>query len=75
MRTVTLKLSEHLDCRLTALAKRQRTTRAQVLRGALEAFIAHSPPLTFSELAADLIIDDGPGDLSTSPNFLDGYGR
>jgi len=75
MRTVTLKLSEHLDCRLTALAKRQRTSRAQVLREALEAFIMHSPPLTFGELAADLITDDGPGDLSTNPKYMDKYGR
>jgi hypothetical protein len=36
-----------------------------VLRDALEALIAHSPPLTVGELATDLIIDDGPGDLST----------
>jgi hypothetical protein len=75
MRTVTLKLSERLDCRLTAPAKRQRTSRDQVLREPLEAFIAHSPPLTFGELAADLIIDDGPGDLSTNPKYMDGYGR
>jgi predicted DNA-binding protein len=75
MGTVTLKLSERLDCRLTALAKRQRTSRAQVLREALEAFIAHSPPLTFGELAADLIIDDSPGDLSTNLKHMAGYGR
>lgn len=75
MRTVTLKLSERLDCRLTALAKRQRTTRAQVLREALETFIAHLPPLAFGELAADLIIDDGPGDQSTNPKYMHGYGR
>jgi hypothetical protein len=67
MRAVTLKLSERIDCRLTALARRQGTRRAQVLREALEAFIAHSPPLTVRELAGDSIIDDGPGDLSTNP--------
>jgi hypothetical protein len=27
------------------------------------------------ELAADLLIDDGPGDLSTNPKHMEGYGR
>jgi hypothetical protein len=39
MRTVSIKLSDALDCRLTALAKRRRTTRFEVMRQALEAFI------------------------------------
>jgi len=75
MRTVSIRLADHLDCRLKALAKQRRTSRAQVLRDALEAFIAHSPPLTVGELAADLIIDDSPGDLSTNPKYMAGFGR
>lgn len=75
MKAVSVRLSEYLDCRLAGLARRRRTSRAQVLREALEMLIAHSPPFTFGELAADLMIDDGPGDLSTNPKYMRGFGR
>jgi hypothetical protein len=75
MRQVSVKLPEYLDCRLTALAKRRGTSHAQVLREALEMLVAHSPPLTVGELVADLMIDDGPGDLSTNPKHMEGFGR
>lgn len=76
MRAVSVRLPEHLDCRLTALAKKRRTSRAQVLRDALEAFAKRSGRLTGSDLAGDLIGSvDGPGDLSTNPKYMAGYGR
>jgi predicted transcriptional regulator len=56
MSSVAVKLSEALDCRLTALARRRRTSRAAVMREALAALIAREePPLTAGEVAADLI--------------------
>jgi Arc/MetJ-type ribon-helix-helix transcriptional regulator len=75
MHTVSVRLPEHLDCRLTALAKKRRTSRAQVLRDALEA-LAKRSKLTASDLAGDLIGSvDGPGDLSSNPKYMAGYGR
>jgi predicted transcriptional regulator len=76
MRTVSVKLPERLDCRLTAIAKRRGTSRSQVLREALEALFAREPQPTVSELAADLIGSiEGPADLSTNPKYMARYGR
>jgi hypothetical protein len=55
MRTASVRLPEHLDCRLTALAKKPRTSRAQVLRDALDVFAKRNGKLTVSDLAGDLI--------------------
>jgi hypothetical protein len=77
MSSVAVKLSEDLDCRLTALAKRRRTSRAAVMREALAALVAREePPLTVGEIAADLIgALEGPGDLSTNPKRMEGFGQ
>lgn len=77
MRSVTVKLPEGLDCRLTALARRRRTSRAGIMREALVALIAReTPPLTAGEVAADLMgALEGPGDLLSNPKHMAGYGR
>ncbi len=77
MSSVGVTLSEDLDCRLTALARRRRTSRAQVMREALVALIAREvPSLTAGELAADLVGSvDGPSDLSTNPKHMEGFGQ
>jgi hypothetical protein len=75
MRTVSLKLPDELERRVSALAKRQRTSRSQVIRAALEAF---EPPsaLSFTASAADLLgAVDGPKDLSLAPRHMAGYGK
>jgi len=74
MRAPSIKLPEPLDRQLTAIAKQRRSTRAKVLRGALETYAKRSAPPLASELAADLMFD-GPGDLSTNPKYMTGYGR
>jgi predicted transcriptional regulator len=74
MRTTSIKLPEPLDGKLKAIAKQRRTTRAKVLREALEQFDRHTAGPTASELAADLVFE-GPGDLSTNPKRMAGYGR
>ncbi|HXX69877.1 MAG TPA: CopG family transcriptional regulator [Polyangiaceae bacterium] len=76
MRTVSIRLPECLDCRLTTLAKRWKTSRSTVLREALEELIARSPKFTVGELAADLIGSvEGPRDLSTNPKYMEGFGQ
>ena len=79
----TIKLPANLDRELTALAKERNSTRAKVLRDALQA-LAHKKngragktlKGTVGELAADLIGSvEGPGDLTTNPKYMAGYGR
>lgn len=77
MSTAPIKLPEPLDRQLTAIAKKRHTTRARALRDALKAYAeseAKPHRRTASELAADLMFE-GPGDLSTNPKYMTGYGR
>jgi predicted transcriptional regulator len=74
MATPPIKLPEPLDRRLTAIAKKRHSTRAKVLREALEILDKTMVALKASELAADLVFD-GPVDLSTNPKHMTGYGR
>jgi predicted transcriptional regulator len=75
MRTTSLKLSPALDRRLSDVARRRGTTRSAIVREALEAFLAARRG-SIADLAGDLIGSlEGPGDLSTNPRHMDGYGR
>jgi hypothetical protein len=77
MASPPIKLPEPYDSQLTALAKRRNTTRAKALREALtasEGGAAKPKRRTASELAGDLMFE-GPGDLSTNPNYMSGFGR
>jgi predicted transcriptional regulator len=72
-----IKLPEPYDSQLTAIAKRRRSTRAKVLREALAAYAERATKTErrkASEIAADLMFE-GPGDLSTNPKYMSGFGR
>lgn len=74
MRTVSLKLPESLDRRLTSIAQRRKTTRSAVLRQALER-LASEPGRSVTALARDLAGSlRGAADLSESPRHMAGYG-
>lgn len=79
MRTLSLKLPDALDTRLAAAANRQRTTKSNVARQALEAYLnrgANAEKGTLLELAGDLIGSlEGPGDLSHNPEYMRDFGR
>lgn len=85
MRTLTLRLPEELARKLTARARVEKTTQAAVLRGALADYLGDMPANqanqanqedSFMDLAGDLAgCLEGPGDLSYSSKYLDGYGR
>jgi predicted transcriptional regulator len=84
MAAPTIKLPADLDRELTALAKERRSTRAKVLRDALSMLAQKKNGKTrtkkvkgtVGELAADLIGSvEGPGDLTTNPKYMAGYGR
>jgi len=79
MKTITLRLPEGLDIRLAAAAEKMRTSKSDVVRRAIEAFLEHrGTPQAVSclELARDLAgCLEGPGDLSCNQRRLKGHGR
>jgi Arc/MetJ-type ribon-helix-helix transcriptional regulator len=75
MRAISIKLTEHLDRQLTALARRRHSNRSAVVRDALEAFAGRTAKPSVTEAAGDLVGSlRGPKDLSTAPRHMAGYG-
>jgi hypothetical protein len=79
MKTISLKLPEALDSKLSAAAHRLKRTKSAVVREALENYLDESTPakgVSCLDLAADLCgCFDGPTDLATNKKYLEGYGR
>ena len=77
MRAISLKLTEHLDQKLTALVRRRRSNRSTVLREALEAFTGGRAVKPSVTAAATGLVGSlqGPADLSTAVAHLAGYGK
>jgi predicted transcriptional regulator len=84
MSASSIKLPADLDRTLTELAKARKTTRAKVLREALQTLARKTSTKTrtkkrkgtIAEVAGDLIGSaEGPGDLSSNPKYMAGYGR
>ena len=79
MVTMTVKLPPVTSSRLAAAAKARRVSKSQIVREALEKHLKsngkkHRP--TFGELAGHLAgCLDGPGDLTTNPKYMEGYGK
>lgn len=80
MKTVSLRVPESLNRKLTAAARRRRICKGVVLREALERYLNQredSHRRAFLELAKDLVgcVKGAPADLSGNPkHYLDGYG-
>jgi len=76
MPTVTVKMPKGLHARLVAEARRRRTTKSAVLREAFSQRPTTAPAGSLFERARHLIgVISGPGDLSTNPRHLEGYGK
>ncbi len=79
MKTISLKLSESLDAKLNRLVKARKQTKSEIVREAIELMLNGGEPkrpVTMAELAGDLLGSaEGPGDLSTNPKYMEGYGR
>lgn len=74
VRTVTVKLDAELDAKLNRLATKRHTSRSEILRTAL-ASVPEEGSSTRLDAIADLVGSvDGPGDLSTNPRHLEGFG-
>ena len=79
MKTLSLKLPEELDIRIGAIARQRGSSKSEVVRRALEAYLA-SEAIPWSgsalELAGDLVgALEGPTDLSYHPEHMHGYGE
>lgn len=78
VKSLSLKLPDDLDARLAALAAWQGASKSEVVRNALDAYLARgdaAAPGSALELAGDLVgAFDGPEDLSHADQHMDGYG-
>lgn len=80
MQTVLLKLSEELDAKLAAVAKRSGTTKSAVMRAALKQYLGRNgaaPSESFAAAARKYIgsAKGGPTDLSYNKKHMEGFGR
>ena len=79
MKTLSVKLPDGLDAKLTAAAKRRKTTKSAVVRKVLEpALRVDGKPRGGSalDLARDLVgCLEGPGDLSVNKAYFKTFGR
>lgn len=83
MRTISLKLPETLDKRLTSLARRRRLSKSAAIREAIQTYVTANGEAikprkgSFLEVARDLIgsLHGGPGDLATNPKHMEGFGK
>ena len=79
MKTLTVKVPEELDAKLTRLAAKRGASRSALIRTALEELTTTDEavqPHSCLDLAKDLLGQvDGPADLSHNKKHLKGYGR
>ena len=76
MKTLSLKLPPGLSVKLARVAKKRGQSKSAVVRAALEEFLKSERPMSALELADDLVgCGEGPGDLSTNPKYMEGFGE
>ena len=79
MKTISLKLPDALDSQLGAIARQRRSSKSEVVRRALDAYLADAAiPRQGSalDLAGDLVgALEGPDDLSKHAEQMHGYGE
>jgi predicted DNA-binding protein len=76
MKTLSLKLPPELRFKLERAAKQRGESKSEVVRAALEQFLNGERPMSALELAGDLVgRGEGPGDLSTNPKYMEGFGE
>ena len=79
MRTLSLKVPEHLDGELAREVCRLRVTKSELVRLALEAYLApgrETDGRSFAARAGDLSgCLEGPADLSWAERHMEGYGE
>jgi hypothetical protein len=82
MKTISLKLPAGLHAKLNRAAKERKLSKSELVRVALEHLLngklpsKSSRPMSALELAGDLVgCAEDPGDLSTNPKHMEGFGE
>ena len=79
MKTISLKIPEKLEARLKVVAGKQGRAKSEIVRAALEAYFDSEGEIgdaSFLAMASDLSgVVSGPEDLSSNPEYMDGYGE
>ncbi len=79
MKSISLKVPDGLNSKLERMAKVHNRTKSDIIREAIESMLdgtRPSKPLSVLELAGDLVgCCKGPGDLSTNPKYMEGFGE
>jgi predicted DNA-binding protein len=79
MKTVTVKVPEELDRRLTSVTEKTGESKSNLIRAAIEYMLSMCEIITPNS-CLDLVKDlsgsiDGPADLSCGKKHLEGYGK
>jgi Ribbon-helix-helix protein, copG family len=76
MKTLSLKLPPSLRVKLERAAKERGQSKSALVRAALELYLNGERPVSALELAGDFVgCGEGPGDLSTNPKYMEGFGE
>ena len=76
MKTFSLKLPPSLSIKLERAAKQRGQSKSEIMRAALAQFLDSERPISALELSGDLVgCGEGPGDLSTNPKYMEGFGE
>ena len=79
MKTFSLKIPDALDSELDAAAQKRGVSKSELVRRAVVRYLPGERPkrgASLLERAGDLVgCLEGPGDLSTNPRHLRGYGE
>jgi hypothetical protein len=83
MKTISLKLPQHLHARLERAARSRQVSKSMLVREALAVFLdaknqrRQNKKVSCHDLAGDLAgcLDGGPEDLATNPKYLEGFGQ
>lgn len=79
MKTLTVKVTEELDTKLSIVANRSGGNKSALVRAAIENMLLEAEEITPNsclDLANDLLgTVEGPPDLSINKKYLEDYGR
>jgi hypothetical protein len=77
MRAISIKLPDLLERKLDALAEARGQNRSEVIRDAIEAFASGPEKPSVLDTIGHLVgclEDEGPADLATNPEHMEGFG-
>jgi len=79
MKTLTVKVPEKLDLKLSAVAAKSGESKSDLIRAAIESILKINEaiaPTSCLDMAKDLVGSvEGPSDLSYNKKHLKGYGK